>query len=88
MALKNYLSTILSQDGVLFIYMIRECASPDYAIELQPDYDFGQLSINCMSLTGLTYKKYARKVNQLIHGFVQDETAEKWIKTKKRKQDV
>ena len=50
-ALKNYLSTILGQDGVPLIYVIRECAAPEYAIELQPDYDFEQFSIYCIALT-------------------------------------
>ena len=50
--------------------------APDYDRELQPDYDFNQLSINCVLLTGLTYNTDARKVNQLIHGFIQGETAE------------
>ena len=34
-ALKNYLSTIIGQEGVSLIYVIRECAPPDSAIELQ-----------------------------------------------------
>jgi hypothetical protein len=29
----------------------------------------------------------AHKVHQLIRGFVQDETAETWIKSKEKKQD-
>ena len=33
-ALKNYLSTNIGQDGVRLIYVIRDCATPDYAIEL------------------------------------------------------
>ena len=40
-----------------------------------------------MPLTGLIYKTDVREVYQLIHGFVQGETAETWIKTKERKQD-
>ena len=60
--------------------------SLDYAIELQPDYNFEQLSINCVTLDGLTYKTYARKFYQLIHGFVQGETSETWINPKERKQ--
>ena len=81
-ALKNYPSTILGQDGVPLIYVIRECAETDYAIESQPDYDFEQLSINCVQLTGLTYKINSRKAHKLIHGFVQGETAEPWINPK------
>ena len=68
--------------------MIRECTAPDYAIESQPDYNFEQLSINCLPLAGLTYKIDARKLNKLKHGFVQGETTETWIKTKESKQDV
>ena len=74
-ALKNYLSDILGQYGVPLVYVIREFAAPDYAIESQPNYEFKQLSINCVPLIGLTYKTYSRKLHQLIHGFVQGETA-------------
>ena len=38
-------------------------------------------------MTSLTYKTYASKVQQRIHGFVQGETAETWIKPKERNQD-
>ena len=87
MALNNYLSIIIFQDRVPLIYVIRECAAPDYAIELQSNYDFEQLSINCVPLAGLTYKTYSRKLHKLIHGFLQGETAETWINPKDRKQD-
>ena len=65
-----------------------ECAAPDYVVESQPDYNFEIFSINCVPLTGLTYKTDAREVYQIIHGFVQGETAETRIKTKGRKQDI
>ena len=68
--------------------MIRHFAAPDYAIESQPNYNFKQLSINCVSLSGLTYKTDSSKAHNLIHGFVKGETAETWINTKERKQDV
>ena len=61
--------------------------APDYAIELQPGYNFEKLSINCVPLTVLNYKTDARKVYHLIHGFVHVETAETRIKTKDRNQD-
>ena len=67
--------------------MIREFEALDYTIELQPDYDFEQLSTNCVPLTGLKYKTYARKVHQPIHGFVQGETAKTWTKPKENNQD-
>ena len=57
------------------IYVIMECDAPDYAIELQPNYDLEQLSINYVPLIVLTYKTDARKLYQLIHVFVKGETA-------------
>ena len=41
-----------------------------------------------MPLTSLTYKTDARKVHQLIDGFVQGETSETWIKPKENRQYV
>jgi hypothetical protein len=79
-SLKNYLSTIQGQDGVPLSYVIRDEDAPDYTIESLPDYDFEQLCIDCAPLTGQVFKTDARKVHQLIHGFVQGETAETWIK--------
>ena len=86
-ALNKYLSAIIGQYGVPLRYVIRDSASPDYTIELQPDYDFEQLSINCTPLTGLTYNTDASKLHQLINGFVQGETSDTWINPKERKQD-
>ena len=40
-----------------------------------------------MPYAGLTYNIDARKLHQLIHVFVQGETAETWIIPKDRKQD-
>ena len=40
-----------------------------------------------MPLAGLTYKIDSRKVNQIIHGFVQGETTETWINPKESNQD-
>ena len=40
-----------------------------------------------MPLAGLTYKIDARKIHQLIHGFVQIKTADTWINPKEIKQD-
>jgi hypothetical protein len=85
--LRNYLSTIAGQDGVPLSYIIRDNEQPDYEIENQPDFDFEQLTINCAPLTGIVFKTDARKVHQLIHGFVQGETSETWIKPKEKKQN-
>jgi hypothetical protein len=38
-------------------------------------------------LVGVFYKTDARKVHQLIHGFVQGEIAETWIKHKEKRQN-
>ena len=42
----------------------------------------------CMLFDGLTYKKYSRKVHQLIHGFLQGDTVDTWMKLKDRRYDV
>jgi hypothetical protein len=46
-----------------------------------------KLTIACAALQGIGHKTDARKVHQLIHGFVQGETAETWIKPREKKQD-
>ena len=81
-ALKKYLSTVLCQDGVPHSYVVRDSEEPDYTIKSQPDYEFELLLINCVPLTGLTYKTYSRRVHQIIHGFVQGKTSEIWINPK------
>jgi hypothetical protein len=84
-SLTSYLSTILGQDGVPLSYVICENDEPDYDDE--DEEDFHQLSIKCAPLVGVFYKTYAREVHQLIHGFVQGETAETWIKPKEKRQN-
>jgi hypothetical protein len=87
--LSNYLSTILGQDRVPLSYIFRENDEPDYdkeGEEEEEEFDFEQLSIKCASLVGVFYKTHARKVRQLIHGYVQRETAEIWIKPKEKRQ--
>jgi hypothetical protein len=85
--LENYLSTILGQDGVPLNYIIRINQAPDHALEEEPDYDFQQLTVAAAPLSGAAFKTDARRVHQLIHGFVQGEIAETWIKPKEKKQD-
>ena len=43
--------------------------------------------INCVPLTGLTYKIDAKEAHKGIHEFVQVETAKTWINPKENKQD-
>ena len=76
------MSTILGQDRAPLSYVIIKSEASNSTLESQTDYYFDQLSINSVPLTGLTYKTYARKVHQLIHGFVKGETADTWIKPK------
>jgi hypothetical protein len=57
-------------------YVICESDEPDYEDEDEEDFNFEQLSIKCAPLVGVFYKTDARKVHQLIHGFVQGETSE------------
>jgi hypothetical protein len=45
------------------------------------------LSVNSAPLNGLVFKMDARKVHELIHGFVQGETAETWIKPTEKQQN-
>ena len=85
--LANYLATIHGHNGVPLSYVIRNNEAPDYSLELEPDFDFEQLAIASSPLTGLIFKNDARKVHQIIHGFVQGELAENWIKPKERRQD-
>jgi hypothetical protein len=85
--LKNYMSTILGQDGVPLNYIIRDNAQPDYTLEDEQDFDFEQLAILCAPLTGLVFKTDSRKVHQLIHGFCQAETSETWIKPVEKRQN-
>jgi hypothetical protein len=84
----NYLSTILGQDGVPLSYLIRENDEPDYDDEDEEDFDFKQLSIKCAPLVGVFYKTDARKVHQLIHGFVQGETSEPGSSLKRKGRTV
>jgi hypothetical protein len=86
-SLTNYMLTILGQDGVPLSYIIRENDEPDYDKEDEGDFDFEQLSIKCAPLAGVFYKTDARKEHQLIHEFVQGETAETWIKPKEKRQN-
>ena len=86
-ALTNYLSTILGQDRVPLSYIVRENDEPDYEDEDEEDYDFEQLTIKCAPLKGIVFKTDARKVHQMIHGLVQGEIAEAWIKPLQKKQN-
>jgi hypothetical protein len=86
-SLTSYMSTILGQDGVPLSYIICENDEPDYDDEDEEDFDFEQLSIKCAPLVGVFYKTDACKVHQWIHGFLQGETAETWIKPKEKRQN-
>ena len=84
--LNNYLSTVMGRGRLSLIYVIRESEAPDYIIELQPDYNFNQLLINCVSLNDLTSNIYARKVHNIIHGLIYGKTKERWINPKEKNQ--
>jgi hypothetical protein len=59
----------------------------NYEEEDEEDFDFEQLSIKFAPLVGVFYKSDARKVHQLIHGFVEGETAKTWIKPTEKRQN-
>jgi hypothetical protein len=79
-ALKNYLSTILGQDGVPLSYIIRDEEAPDYELEHEIFCDYEQLTVDCAPLSGTIFSADAKTVHQLIHGFIQGETAETWTR--------
>jgi hypothetical protein len=79
--LKNHLSTILGQDGVPLSCVIRDTEAPDHELEDEVDCDFEQLTVDCAPLTGAIFSADAKTAHQLIHGFVQGETAEVWTRT-------
>jgi Mg2+ and Co2+ transporter CorA len=85
--LKNYLSTILGQDGVPLNYVIRDEEAPDYELEHEIDCDFEQLAVDCAPLTGTIFGADAKTVHQLIHGFIQGETAEIWTRSNARRKN-
>ena len=85
--LSNYLSTIQGHDGVPLSYVIRKNELPDYSLELEPNYNFEQLTYHCAPLSGPIFESDARKVHQIIFGFLQGEIAEAWIKPKEKKQN-
>ena len=86
-SLRNYLSTIIGQNGVPLRYVIRENSELNYNGEDDEVYDFEQLPINCAPLFGIVYKTNVRKVHQLIHAFVKGETTEPWIEPKEKRRD-
>jgi hypothetical protein len=59
--LMNQLSTMQGQDGVPLSHVIRENELSDYDEELEIDYDFEQLSVDCAPFTGPVFKTDARK---------------------------
>jgi hypothetical protein len=81
----NHLSTMQGVTGIPLSYVVRENTAPDYSNEHEDDFE--QLTIDCAPLTGLVFKTDARKVHQLVHGFVQGEIAETWVTPREKKQD-
>jgi hypothetical protein len=73
------------QGGVNLEYVLR--LKDESAYSNEEDGDFQQLTIACAPLVGEVYKADARKVHQMILGFVQGETTETWIKPKEKKQN-
>ncbi len=83
----NYLSTIQGQDGVPLSYIIRDNNEPDYEEEEEEDVNFEKLCVAAAPLEGAIFKNDACKVHQMIHEFVQGDTAETWIKPTAKKQN-
>jgi hypothetical protein len=81
--LYNYLSTIPGHNGTPLCYLLRESDAPDYTNEAT--LDFLQLMILCTPMHGVGFREDASKLHHLIHGFVQGETAEAWLKANLKK---
>ena len=79
-SIRDYLSTILGNNGVLLSYVIRENPYPANNGEDDKDYGSENLSINCAPFSGILLKTDVHKVNQLIHVFAQGGTFETCIK--------
>jgi hypothetical protein len=81
----NYLSTIPGVSGVPLSYVVREKEIPD---DDEVEYDtFDEEATARAPLTGSAFQADARKVHQLVKSFLQDETAEQWIKPIEKKRN-
>ena len=69
-SLRNYLSTIIGHVIPPSRYIIHKKSHPDHNGEYDTEYGCEQLSIKSALLSGLIYKNYERKENQLIHYFL------------------
>ncbi|KAI2496708.1 hypothetical protein MHU86_17804 [Fragilaria crotonensis] len=83
-AFANYLSTIPGVTGVPLSYVIRETEVPEDGMTYE---SFNERAIASAPLVGASFQADARKVHQLIKGFLQTETAEQWVKPHARKQN-
>ena len=81
-ALENMLSAIHGIFGIPLVYVIRQQE------ERQPDghQTFVEKCIACAPLAGTKFEADARRVHQMVRGFVQGEQSEQWVKSiRKRK---
>lgn len=83
-AFENYLATIPGVNGIPLKYIIRKDVEP--ALDETFD-DFTVRSIYCAPLTGAIFESDARRVHQLILGFVQGEPAEQYLKSLAKKEN-
>ena len=75
------MSTILTVNGVLLLYLVRENPNP-----MSKGHDtFVHKFIDCAPLNGPHFEADARRVHQLVTSFTQGEISEQWIKMHARK---
>ena len=86
-SLKNYLSTILGQNGSPLRCVIHENPDPNYDEKDDEAYDFEKFSNKCAPLCILICKTDARKLHQMIHVFLKGNYSKTWIKPRKEKLD-
>ena len=75
--LETMLSAMPGANGVPLSYVIRDNEEAD---RNEDDMNFVQKTIACAPLDGPVFEADARKVHQLILGFVQGENADQWLK--------
>jgi hypothetical protein len=81
---RTYLSGIPGIIGVPLSYVIREEVTPDPTAR----YDsFRDRTIACSALEGSFFRADALQVHLYLQAFIQGESAEQWIKDKKKYQD-
>ena len=74
----NYLSTLISMNGIPLSYVIRENDAPD---RTTTHANFTEECIACAPLNGIGYQSDRSAVHQALLSFTTRQPSEKWIKS-------